>query len=496
LNALSAGCVFNSRKNLQTIDGAGGTDETNGKSLGIGGGSSGGVPSTGDEGTGTTGGTTSGGGTTGGVTSGGTTTGGGTGGTAAGGTTGGATVGCSTDQDCSDPNNQMCDQNSGQCVTRSAPPDPEGQPCTLSGANHTTNSCPNGYDCNGAAAPNWTGKCKRWVDGVDYCSGDQACVDKNGQGWTCDDGTTCLPPPPPPPPKCSDDKGYCSAAVHCCSGLKCDYSTNVCVSPQPICSRAPANYTDGRVAVPLIVEVFRDPDYKGDAATFVRKTDNMAMNNQISSVIIYKGPNYVNMDHVELFANEDLNNNSNPDLTLYPGRHNLSEYSFEDLISSLNIVRAAHLPTCADDIVQNDDYRWQGKIPLIAEIYQDGNYGGLFEQIITDTPSLGFWGLGSAGCVWGDDDNQCKSYSNNISSVEILKGPDYQDGDYVRLFHSLNDWWHPQDGDPHLDASPTDGKSGLYPYVGDGYNDWIANIYFYHQDGKTIGVGPAPNVNY
>src|SRR5262249_51621736 len=80
------------------------------------------------------------------------------------------------------------------------PPSPEGQKCTLYGPNHDTTSCPQGYSCIVAAndqdpkAAVWNGVCQAWVDGVDYCSSDQACVDHNAKGWTCNEDRECQAP--------------------------------------------------------------------------------------------------------------------------------------------------------------------------------------------------------------------------------------------------------------------------------------------------------------
>ncbi len=94
-----------------------------------------------------------------------------------------------------------CSHDTGACVTpASTIPDPiQGSACTLtssgSSTDHNSNSCPNGYNCKGAVAPKWEGTCDAWVDGVDYCSSDDACVAHHGTGWTCSDDTRdCVAP--------------------------------------------------------------------------------------------------------------------------------------------------------------------------------------------------------------------------------------------------------------------------------------------------------------
>ena len=166
----------------------------------------------------------------------------------------------------------------------------------------------------------------------------------------------------------------------------------------------------------LIVEVFERPFFGGKRGIVwqpIRYTGNMGFQDNISSVRIYKGPNYARAaDYKAIFwENIDFQGRR---LALgpgfYPNIHDIG-YNFGDRITSINFGPSLDTP----------GPEW-GTIPLIVEVYQDVDFKGRKSTVLRDIDHTGKLGI-----------------HDRISSTRIIKGPNCPpEGVHVTFFEHVN----------------------------------------------------------
>jgi regulation of enolase protein 1 (concanavalin A-like superfamily) len=166
----------------------------------------------------------------------------------------------------------------------------------------------------------------------------------------------------------------------------------------------------------LIVEVFEHPYFGGKRGIVwqpVRYTGNIGFQRNISSIRVFKGPNFArNADFKALFYEHiDFQGKR---LALgpgfYPNIHDIA-YDFGDRITSINFGPALDAP--------GPDW---GTIPLIVEVYRDVDFKGTKCTVLRDIDHTGKLGI-----------------HDQISSVRIIKGPDCPPtGSRVIFFEHVN----------------------------------------------------------
>jgi len=151
----------------------------------------------------------------------------------------------------------------------------------------------------------------------------------------------------------------------------------------------------------LIAEVFQHTNYRGHQAYIcepVKYTGDIGFQDNISSIKIYKGPQFNLSPNMKTFLYTDINFQGKH-LVLgpgfYPNIHDLA-YNFGDRISSI------HFKPSLD----HSGPEW-GTIPAIVEVYQHADFKGLMATIIRDVPYTGDLSLPN----------------DTISSMRVFKGP-------------------------------------------------------------------------
>ncbi len=161
----------------------------------------------------------------------------------------------------------------------------------------------------------------------------------------------------------------------------------------------------------LIVEIFEHPDFggrRGYVVEPVRFTGDIGFQDNISSVRVYKGPNFTSNPTYKAILHEHINFQGRQ-LPLgpgfYPSLHEMT-YNFGDLVSSISF--GSVLTTVGPE--------W-GTVPLIVECYEHPEYKGRKITILRDIAHTNELGLHDA-----------------ISSVRIFKGPDFPPGGAEVIF--------------------------------------------------------------
>lgn len=159
------------------------------------------------------------------------------------------------------------------------------------------------------------------------------------------------------------------------------------------------------VVVPrLIVELFQHTNFRGRRGYViepVRFTRDIGFQDNISSVRVYKGPNYTSSPNykVLLHQHQDFQGRKLPlGPGVYPNLHEIT-YNFGDIVSSISFGSTL-------DVVGPE---W-GTTPLIVECYQDVEFRGRKLTVLRDVANL----RDAQGRTWFED---------RISSIRILKGP-------------------------------------------------------------------------
>ena len=151
----------------------------------------------------------------------------------------------------------------------------------------------------------------------------------------------------------------------------------------------------------LIVELFDQPYFRGRSGLVyepIRYTGFIGFQDNISSVRIYKGPNYASSPNYKAIFHEHIDFQGKR-LALgpgfYPNLHDMT-YNFGNVVSSISF--GPSLEVAGPE--------W-GTVPLVVEVYEHINFQGRKAVILRDIPHTQQIGL-----------------HDRISSVRILKGPD------------------------------------------------------------------------
>ncbi len=154
----------------------------------------------------------------------------------------------------------------------------------------------------------------------------------------------------------------------------------------------------------LIVEIFDQPYFRGRRGLVyepVRYTGYIGFQDNISSVRIYKGPNYASSPNYKVILHEHIDFQGKR-LALgpgfYPNLHDMT-YGFGNVVSSINF--GSSLEVAGPE--------W-GTVPLVVECYEHINFQGLRAIVLRDIPNL----RDAQGGTWFED---------RISSLRIFKGP-------------------------------------------------------------------------
>lgn len=157
--------------------------------------------------------------------------------------------------------------------------------------------------------------------------------------------------------------------------------------------------------IPLIVEVFQHVDFRGKNSFIVEpipRTRRIGLNDQISSLRVYRGPNFSNPNHkVILYEHPNFRGRKvafGPGF--YPNIHD-SAYNFADRTSSINF-GTMPIPVGPE---------W-GTVPVIVECFENTGYRGKHITILRDIANL----RDPQGGTWFED---------RVSSLRITKGPNF-----------------------------------------------------------------------
>ncbi|MBT3271197.1 hypothetical protein HN371_28920 [Candidatus Poribacteria bacterium] len=166
----------------------------------------------------------------------------------------------------------------------------------------------------------------------------------------------------------------------------------------------------------LVVEVFEHTNYRGRSGTIlepIRFTRDIAFQDNISSVKVYRGPAFASAPNqkVILWEHRDYRGRK---LALgpgfYPNLHDVG-YSFPDRISSINF---------GSDL-NSSGPEW-GAVPVVVEVYPQPGFQGRKGVILRDIAFTQDIGM-----------------QDNIQSFRILKGPDFpRDGCKVIFYEHID----------------------------------------------------------
>ena len=171
----------------------------------------------------------------------------------------------------------------------------------------------------------------------------------------------------------------------------------------------------------LIVEVFQHTNFRGRMSYVVepvQHTRHIGFQDNISSLRVYKGPNFSSNPNYKVLLYQHTNYRGRK-LALGPGFYpNLHDtaYNFGDRISSINFGSAL-------EVVGPE---W-GTIPLIVDCYEHVEFRGRKITILRDIANL----RDAQGRSWFED---------RISSIRIFKGPDFPSDGAEVVFYEHPDF--------------------------------------------------------
>ncbi|HEX30170.1 TPA: DUF1349 domain-containing protein [Candidatus Poribacteria bacterium] len=152
----------------------------------------------------------------------------------------------------------------------------------------------------------------------------------------------------------------------------------------------------------LVVEVFEHVNFQGRRGWVVapvRFTGDIGFQDNISSCIVYKGPNFRQSPNYKVIFHEHINFQGRRLILgpgYYPNLHDVA-YNFGDRISSISFGPA--LDTAGPEF---------GTIPLIVEVFTAPNFQGRRALVLRDIRFTRDIGM-----------------QDNISSIRIYKGPNF-----------------------------------------------------------------------
>ena len=162
----------------------------------------------------------------------------------------------------------------------------------------------------------------------------------------------------------------------------------------------------------LVVEVFEHVNYQGRKVTVIDSvvnTEEVGLQDIISSIKIYKGPGFRAAPNYKAIFHEHANHQGRRLILApgyYPSIHEIP-YNFGDLISSISFTPAAN-PTPPE----------YGAIPLVVQVYRDIDFRGTRGVIMRDVSDFREIGL-----------------DNSVSSMQIQRGPNFPSGGCRAIFY-------------------------------------------------------------
>lgn len=192
----------------------------------------------------------------------------------------------------------------------------------------------------------------------------------------------------------------------------------------------PISYTDDRIPVPIVVEVYDDTNCTGRMSRYVMNARRIAPHDGAYSFKVLKGPNYFVGDRARLYGAVDY---GEPYQTFVPSAdcHNLSGTEIGDeQLDSIGILRSGSLQLVAEECAEahgtENPARYRARIPLIARVFEHADFGGMRYDVLHSLRNL-----------------QSNNYlASLISSAQVFKGPDFDsyEGEQltVRLLGGVN----------------------------------------------------------
>ena len=167
----------------------------------------------------------------------------------------------------------------------------------------------------------------------------------------------------------------------------------------------------------LIAEIFQHSNFRGRSGFVIEpvpQTRELGFQDNISSLVVYKGPGYASNPSYKVILHQHAHFKGRK-MTLgpgyYPNLHDMA-YNFGDIISSISF---------GSSMLVNIGPEW-GTIPLIVECYQHPEYKGRKVTVLRDIAHTGELGI-----------------HDRISSIRIFKGPDFpREGAEVSFFEHVD----------------------------------------------------------
>jgi regulation of enolase protein 1 (concanavalin A-like superfamily) len=167
----------------------------------------------------------------------------------------------------------------------------------------------------------------------------------------------------------------------------------------------------------LIVEIFQHTNFRGRSGFVIEpvpQTRELGFQDNISSLVVYKGPGYASNPSYKVILHQHAHFKGRQ-LALGPGYYpNLHDmiYNFGDIVSSISF---------GSPMLQSVGPEW-GTIPLIVECYQHVEYKGRKVTVLRDIAHTGELGI-----------------HDQISSIRIFKGPDFpREGAEVSFYQHVD----------------------------------------------------------
>jgi len=207
------------------------------------------------------------------------------------------------------------------------------------------------------------------------------------------------------------------------------------------------------IQIPLVVILYEKQSLTGRKRIVVENSSDLSLtlfSDQTSSIIVRPGPDYnawkiahpgkeptvgfyeqINYGGAALILTEGV----------YPNIHNL--YNFGDIISSVSF-NPPLVPASP-----------AAPVRLMVELFRDPGYFGNQLLLTENCPDI--------SSIFGIE------FNDTVTSVRVIPGPNYAQGNTVRLFNRIN--FDPAGG--WIDLPP-----GNYPNIGasNGFNDVVSSV--------------------
>jgi hypothetical protein len=180
---------------------------------------------------------------------------------------------------------------------------------------------------------------------------------------------------------------------------------------------------------PLVVKLWKQPDYQGDFICIVGDTPNLGdyKFNNISSIKIQPGPDFDPRAIYEvIFYMADKYKGDK--LYLSPGAYPNLKSTYPKFAGANNI--------CSVHVNNPATKQDRLNIPLVAELYADSNWAGKNLIVVEKIEDLTNY-----------------NFNNRVKSVRVKKGPNYTPGTFIRLYSEV------EYGNGHVDLYPDGGTN-------------------------------------